>query len=345
MSILLSSCTKKADSKSTFNPNREVTISSNKDSSRTEKPKSIAVFVPGICADSAIYAMLVDGVTAAVEVYNSDKTDAEKAKLYVLEAGTNQAEWSSKLTTLAAQMKYDVIISSNPSLPDLAVPILEQFPSQKFILLDAELKGNPNIYTICYNQYEQAFLAGYIGGLMSKSHKMALIAAQEYPVMNNIILPYFEKGGKAADSSTTVDFRIVGNWYDANKGALLADSVIANKVDVILPICGGAAQGVINSAVNNKAYITWFDDNGFSKAPGTVISSSIMKQKEMAAIVTENYLANLTHWGNADMVGIQDGFVSFVQDDPLYIQTVPENIRNKMAELLDQIRNGEYQLK
>jgi len=307
--------------------------------------KSIAVFVPGIIADSPIYAMLADGVKSAVNVYNQGKAKAEQAEVYILEAGTNQAEWSKKITALAAQKKYDVIISSNPSLPDLVVPIVKQFPNQKFILLDAELKGNKNIFTICYNQYEQAFLTGYIGGLMSKSHKMALIAAQEYPVMNNILYPYFEKGGKEANKNTSVEFRVVGNWYDANKGAMLADSVIEKGVDVILPICGGASQGVINSAVNHGVYVTWFDNNGFEKAPGTIISSSVLKQKEMAAIVTENYLSGLTSWGTADMVGISDGFVDFVQDDPLYIKTVPAGIRKKMEKMVASIRSGKYQVK
>ena len=180
---------------------------------------------------------------------------------------------------------------------------------------------------------------------MSKSHKLALIAAQEYPVMNNIIYPYFEKGAQAAEGSSTVEFRIVGNWYDATKGAELADAVAKIGVDVILPICGGASQGVITSAINNGIYITWFDDNGFSKAPGTIISSSVMEQKKMSYNVTKEFLEGKTPWGTAKMVGIKEGFVDFVQDDPLYIQTVPADVREKMKSLLDDIRSGKTEIK
>ena len=307
--------------------------------------KSVAVFVPGIADDSPVYAMLRDGVTEAVNEYNKGLDENSKVDLFVMEAGTNQAEWGPKLTALAAEQKYDVIISSNPSLPELVEPITAQFPNQKFILLDATKEGNNNIHSVCYNQAEQAYLTGYIGGLMSKSHKMALIAAQEYPVMNDILLPYFEKGGKAADSSTTVDFRVVGNWYDATKGAELADAVTKKGVDVILPICGGAAQGVITSAVNNGIYVTWFDNNGFSKAPGTIISSSTMEQKKMASMVTEEYLNDKTPWGTAEMVGIKEGFVDFVQDDTNYINTVPEDIRNKMSSLISDIKSGNIVIK
>ena len=306
---------------------------------------SIAVFVPGIIDDSPTYNMLVQGVKAAVEEKNQGLSKKEKIDLFVMEAGTNQAEWGPKLTALSAEQKYDVIISSNPSLPDLVEPILKTFPKQKFILMDATKEGNQNIHTVCYNQYEQSYITGYIGGLMSKSHKLALIAAQEYPVMNNILYPYFEKGAKAANSASTVDFRIVGNWYDATKGAEIADAVAKKGVDVILPICGGASQGVITSAVNNGIYVTWFDDNGFAKAPGTIISSSVMEQKKMSYNVTKEFLEGKTPWATAKMVGVKEGFVDFVQDDPDYIKTVPEDVRKKMADLLADIRSGKTEIK
>ena len=304
------------------------------------KKHSVAVFIPGICADSPTYAMLRDGVIRAIDDYNYGKENDQKSLLYILEAGTNQSEWPAKITALCAEQKYDVIISSNPSLPEIVTPILEQFPNQKFILLDAECSGNNNIATVCYNQYEQAYLTGYIAGLMSKSHRIGLIAAQEYPVMNNIIAPYFEKGAKDAAPSTTMDFRVVGNWYDANKGAMLADVLFQNGVDVILPICGGASQGVINSAVNNNFYITWFDNNGFDKAPGNIISSTVMKQEELVQLMTTEFLNGKTAWGTAKMLGVKDGYVDFIQDDPLYESTVPADVRGKMAQLVDDIQTG-----
>lgn len=310
---------------------------------KTASKKGIAVFVPGICDDSPVYAMLVQGVKNAVNDFN--KKNNSSVELFVMEAGTNQAEWSTKLTALAAEQLYDVIISSNPSLPDLAVPILEQFPNQKFILLDATLEGNKNIHTVCYNQYEQSYLTGYIGSLMSKTHKIGLIAAQEYPVMNNIIFPFFEKGAKDANSQTSVDFRVVGNWYDATKGSEIADALCNKGVDVILPICGGAAQGVIKSAVNNGIYITWFDNNGFEKAPGTIISSTMMEQVQMSQQVTAEFLEGKTPWGSAEMVGIKEGYITFVEDDQNYIKTVPQEIRNKMHNIIEEIKSGTLEIK
>ena len=114
---------------------------------------------------------------------------------------------------------------------------------------------------------------------------------------------------------------------------------------MLLPICGGASQGVISSAVTNGVYVTWFDNNGFAKAPGTVISSSIMEQEKMAEQVTAEFLRGETPWGTAKMVGIKEGFVDFVQDDENYIAAVPADVREKMAALLDDIKSGALEIK
>lgn len=309
-------------------------------SAKKNSGANIAVFIPGVMANSPTYALLNEGVLCAVEDYNKTVAQDKQVSVFTMEAGTNQAEWGAKLTMLAAQKKYDVIISSNSSLPELALPILDQYPDQKFIFLDAKMENVKNICTASYNQYEQAFLAGYSAGLMSKNHKVALIAAQEYPVMNEIIYPSFERGAKYADESTQVDFRVVGNWYDANQGALLADSLINNGTDVILPICGGAAQGVINSAVNSKTYIAWFDNNGFSYAPGTVISSSTMNQKELAYSLATKYLQGIFDGGKAFEYGMKENMVDFIQDDPLYLSTVPQNVQDILSSLINNIREG-----
>lgn len=302
---------------------------------------SIAVFVPGIMADSPTYANLAKGVQAGIDEYNSSITDeSKKAKVYIMEAGTNQAEWATKLTALAADSKYGVIISSNPSIPELADPITKQFPDQKFVLLDGAMDGNQNIACISYDQKEQTYLSGYISGLLSNSHKVAVVAAQEYPVMNNVLYPYYALGASDAVAGTTCDFRVVGNWYDGTKGAEITDALAQIGVDVIMPICGGAAQGVLSSAVENGIKLSFIDENSFAKAPGTVISSCSTEQALASKEATLAYLNGKTEWGKTRTVGIKEGYIKFIQDDPLYISSVPEDVRNKMKTLVQELTEG-----
>ena len=301
--------------------------------------------------------MLVKGVQSGIEEYNAALKDGKEAvKASIIEAGPNQAEWAQKLTATAATGEYSIIISSNPSLPELAVSVAQQFPEIKFIILDSHYEGNAQIFTVQYNQREQAYLAGYAAGLVTTADKdsmqyanaakkIALVAAQEYPVMNNVIFPGCVEGAKAVDSDITVDFRIVGNWYDATKGAELARSLYQEGVDVILPIAGGASQGVLSAAKELGFYVTWFDDDGYAKAPGYVVSSTALKQDKMAEELTLKALKNEIKYGEAETVGIAEGYVEFVEDSEIYVSAVAEEIRNKISEKYSEIKEGKLLLK
>jgi simple sugar transport system substrate-binding protein len=323
------------------------------------KNRSIAVFIPGVVSGSPLYELLATGVTDAVDTYNktlsgneNDKDSSGSVKVSIMEAGTNQAEWGSKLTALAASGAYDVIISSNPSLPELIAPLTITFPAQKFIILDSEYAGNMSIATVRYNQREQGYLAGYAAGLVTGSDmpyansqkKIALVAAQEYPVMNDIIYPAFIEGAQAVDPAITVEFRIVGNWYDASKAAEIARSLYQGGVDVILPIAGGASQGILSAARELGFYVSWFDDNGFEKAPGYVISSSVLRQDKLAHEVTQEFLEGKIQYGTACIYGASEGYVALIQDDPSFISTVSPEIRDQLATVYTNICTGVLQL-
>ncbi|MCQ2611623.1 MAG: BMP family ABC transporter substrate-binding protein [Treponema sp.] len=307
-------------------------------SSQKSNVKTIAVFVPGIIADSPTFAKLVEGAKKGVAEFNAAHSDKEPAVLEIMEAGTNQAEWKNQVTALTATGKYDLILSSNPSLPDMIEPLTKQFPDQKYIILDSYKEGNSNITTVSYRQNEQAYMSGYISGLMSKTKKIGLVAAQEYPIMNNIFLPEYTRGAKDADPDCTVDFRIVGNWYDASKGKELADAMANSGVDAILPICGGAAQGVIASSMEHGTYLTWFDSNGYSRAPGHVILCSETMQVQAACDAVKEYLEEKVQWGTVKEVGLKDGFIMFHTEDLECIANVPENIRKLVIEKIESLR-------
>jgi simple sugar transport system substrate-binding protein len=293
---------------------------------------------------SPIYEMLAQGVERAAAEFS--------AEVAVIEGGVNQAEWESKLTALAAGGSYDLIVSSNPSLPALAQSVSARFPDQHFLLLDGAVQGNPRIYAMRYNQREQAYMAGHIAALTAADlaesggpgragePRISLVAGQEYPVMNTIILPGYREGALAAAPGCTVDFRVVGNWFDAGKAAELAADMIRGGAGAILCIAGGANEGVLQAAAENGARVIWFDTNGYALRPGTVAGSSILRQDRAAYEKTRDYLEGRLPFGSSELVGVAEGYVDFIQDDPDYTAAVKPEIREKQAALVDQIRSG-----
>jgi len=309
------------------------------------EPFAIAAFIPGVVAGSPLYEQLVAGAKKAV-------AEHPNASLKVVEGGFNQAEWPEKVTSLAATGEYKLIISSNPSMPFICADVGKKFPNQKFINVDGYLPGNKQIYTMLYNQVEQGYLAGYMGGLVTTSKmkganpdlKVGMIVAQEYPALTKMMKPGYLKGLHAVNPKITLDYRIVGNWYDANKAADLANSMFDAGVDVILVIAGGANQGAINAAKERGKYILYFDSNVYSMAPGTIVGCSVLYQEKAVYKVVSEAITGKIKYGNADVVSAADGYVDFVDDDPVYIKTVPEDVRAKMSKVVKDMRSGKLAL-
>ena len=297
----------------------------------------IAVFVPGVVSGSPIYELLVAGAEAPA-------AEIPDATVKVIEAGYNQAEWLDRLTAVAASGEFELIVSSNPALPELCAKAAEAYPDARFLVTDAYLEGNPAIHTVLYNQLEQGYIVGLLAGLVTRDLggplAAGLVAAQRYPTLDRLIQPGFEAGLKAVDPSFRLEYREIGNWYDANKAAELSSSLFDAGVRVILPIAGGAGQGAIAAARERGGRIVWFDASGYSLAPETVIGCAVLGQDRL---VKDRILAILKRgeqpYGQADIVGVRDGLVGFDAEGPGYA-VLPAGVRSVFEAGLDELRKG-----
>jgi riboflavin transport system substrate-binding protein len=313
--------------------------------SQDEEGYAIAVFIPGVTEGSPTYKMLADGVLEAAA------TD-EGARASVIEGGFNQGEWLEKVKALAASGEWDLIVTSNPALPQICDAVSKEFPAQKFLILDGHLEGNSSIYTLRYHQMEQGYLAGTMAGLVTASEmkgaspalSVGMVVGQEFPDMNQAIRPGFERGVETTAPGAETAFRVVGNWFDAAKASELAGDLYDSGADVILTIAGGANQGVISAARERGRYVIWFDTNGYDIAPGIVIGSTAIHQQKAAYEKTLLAIEGKLPFGTAEAATVAGGWISFVEDDPLYLEHVPEAIRQKQGTILENLRQGKPKL-
>ncbi|MGB9685134.1 MAG: BMP family ABC transporter substrate-binding protein [Rectinema subterraneum] len=302
----------------------------------------IGVFIPGVREGSPIYDTLAKGAERLA-------AEISGASIKIFEAGFNQAEWEEKLTSFVASGKFDIVITSNPSMPELVNNVSKSFPKQKFICLDGYLPGNPNVYSALYNQLEQGYVTGYLAGLVSISgmkgtnpdKKIGMIIGQNYPVMDKMIIPGFMQGLKAADPAFQLDIRVLGNWYDAAKAADLSRSLYAAGADIILPICGSASQGAVKVAQETGKYLVFFDDNEFARAPDNILGCAVLHQEDLAYRSLKAAIEGKLPFGKADVVGMKEGYIEFLNTNPAYIKNVPEPIRKKVDAAIQSIKTGQ----
>jgi len=302
---------------------------------------SVLVFITGVTAGSPTYELLADG---ALEFAAQNSNVSVK----IYEAGFNQAEWEGQLNDLVASGGFDLVLGSNPSLPEICVNVGKKFPDQKFVITDAYYEGNSQICTYLYNQYEQSLYLGYLAGLVTlggmphanAQKKIGFIAAQEYPLLTKQMVPGFLDGARLVDPAIELDFRVIGNWYDANKAAELASSMMDNGVDVFTSIAGGAAQGMIRTALDRGAYVVCYNDNEYQQAPGFIVGCGIMEQKKLVMEILELALEGKIQYGVPKTVGAKEGYLGFIADDPGYMDSLPADIREKFDLFFNNIRSG-----
>lgn len=306
-----------------------------------QKSLSVLVYITGVMAGSPPYTALAEG---AQEFAAAN----ENVTVKIYEAGFNQAQWEEQLTSLVATGEYDVVLGSNPSLPEICERVGAKFPKQKFIITDAQKAGNSQIRTYLYNQYEQSLYLGYLAGLVTTSSmqhansalKIGFIAAQEYPLLNKHMVPGFLAGARMVNPAIELDFRIVGNWFDANKAADLASSMKTAGVDVFAAIAGGAAQGLFKVAQEQGAYIVYHNTNEYKAAPGYVVGCGSMEQKKLVKEILVDVLAGTVQYGTASVVGAKEGYLGFFFDDPAYTANLPTDIRTKFEAFMADVQAG-----
>jgi len=301
-----------------------------KSSAEQKKELSVLVFITGFIAGSPPYELMAEG---AAEFAKNNRN----VNIKIYEAAMNQAEWEPQLTQMVSTGEYDIVIGSNPSLPEICANVAKNFPNQKFIITDAQYEGNPQIRTYLYNQYEQSVFLGYLAGLVTTSSmpnansakKVGFIAAQEYPLLTREMVPGFLEGARLVDPQIELDMRITGSWADANKASELASAMMSAGVDVFTAIAGGAAQGMIKTAVENGAYIVWYNTNVYNAAPGVIVGCGIMEQKKLVMEILQEVLEGKIQYGISQTVGRKEGYINFDFDDPLYKSGLPSDVREK----------------
>jgi len=302
---------------------------------------SVLVFITGVIAGSPTYEMMAEG---AIEFAGEN----EKVKIKIYEAGMNQSQWEQQLAEMIADGDYDIVLASNPSLPEICVNTSKIFPDQKFIITDAYYEGHSQIKTYLYNQYEQSLILGFLAGLITtsemknanKQKKVGFIAAQEYPLLIRHMVPGFIEGAKIADEEIELDFRVVGSWGDANKAAELASAMINSGVDVFTSIAGGAAQGLIKTAADRGAYLVWYNINAYDLAPGIIVGCGVMEQKKLVMEILNDALNNKIQYGTSQTLGVKDGYLGFIFDDDGFSNNIPDDIQEKLKDFIDRLRGN-----
>lgn len=312
----------------------------------SDKVYKIAFVVPYIGDQS--YWDLVNKGRLLVEEYDNVETT-------LIEAGEDTSKWTSVMTDVC-EMGFDLIVSGNDSYESYLYEAAENYPDQLFFNFDY---GNPvecdNVYAVKYKTSELGYVAGVLSCLVTTSDMekanddkvVGVIVGMENDAMDEFI------GGYCQVANSMGVQVIVGypeSWTDVAKAKEMTMTMIDSGADVIWQVAGGAGNGVFEACAEKGVYSLGVDQDQYAQFVESkpeyaeTILTSLVKNAEVGVQrAVDQLIAGEFPGGVIEGLGIDVNGVGFVENEH-YIETVPQEIRDQVSEVLADVTNGNVEV-
>ena len=169
-------------------------------------------------------------------------------------------------------------------------------PDIDFAIVDESVEGE-NVKPILFDTAQASYLAGYLAAGVSKTGAVATFGGGNQPPVT-LFMDGFSDGVDAYNAAhgTSVellgwskeaqDGSFTGDFEDVNKGKQLAQALIDQGADVIMPVAGQVGEGAASAALDaGGVSVIWVDNDGYDTLPEEyrpIMLTSVIKDTEQA---------------------------------------------------------------
>ncbi|HYN95157.1 MAG TPA: BMP family ABC transporter substrate-binding protein [Pilimelia sp.] len=201
--------------------------------------------------------------------------DANIESKYV--ASSQEADYETNLTQYVNQ-DCNFILAVGGLMANATTKIAKANANQQFGIVDAKLDAT-NVYPMQFDTAQAAFLAGYLAAGYTKSGKVGTYGGMKIPPVT-IFMDGFADGVAHYNQVKGKSIQVLG-WNKASQngsftndfvkqdeGKKVGDTLVAQGVDVIMPVAGGAGLGTAAAAqaAAGKYAVIWVDVDGCESA-------------------------------------------------------------------------------
>jgi transcriptional activator of comK gene len=255
------------------------------------------------------------------------------AQVFYLEHVNTEQQQLAETKKLAEQ-GYSLIFGNGRSFQSVFNRLAPLYPNVQFVFFNGKTT-QPNVVVINFTPESIGYFSGMVAGLMTKTHKIALIPA--YHDMKEI--GPFIYAAKEQSKANKVIVQEAGSWSDGNKAAQIARHMIAEGADIIVPMGDGLNIDVIMEAYRAKRWsIGYVSDQSFVSKE-TVITSTLQNVSDIYLKVARQYKAGQLKAGCL-LIDFKDGGQALAD----FGQMVPENVRKKVNQRLEEYKKGAFSI-
>jgi basic membrane protein A len=200
----------------------------------------------------------------------------------------------------------DLIVTVGYMIGDSTASAAEAHPEQKFAIVDYDffnISVDPpvdvtfeNVKELTFRTDQAAFLAGYVAAGVTRTGKLGTFGGLEIPTVTSFmdgfslgVSYYNEKHGTDVQALGWDPVLRIGLFTDTfdvvQKGATLGEALIAEGVDIIMPVAGGVGLGTAAVAKDRSdVYIIGVDTDWTVSAPeySDIVLTSVLKNMDVA---------------------------------------------------------------
>ncbi|MPW38309.1 BMP family ABC transporter substrate-binding protein [Thermococcus sp. 101 C5] len=268
----------------------------------------------------------------------------------------SESDYLPNLRSLAQKGDYDLIIAVGFMMEDAVKQVAEEFPDQKFAIVDGYIPDKPNVVSILFKENEGSALIGALAGLIAANDgkdKVGAVLGVEIPPLYKFEGGYMfgvawaedyykQKTGKDVDIK--VLYTYTGAFNDPAKGKTAAQAQLGQGAWVIYQIAGATGLGVFDAVYEylqsqgkdmGPPFAVGVDSAQDWIKPGVIIAS-MMKRVDVGVYKAVESVVKGTWKGGVMELGLkEDGVgVSSIDDVKEMFNSLPEDAKEqKLKEL------------
>ena len=261
-------------------------------------------------------------------------TDEAQANLgvEVVEIQSNSAaDYLPNMQNAARSGKFDLIVAVGFLLADAMAEVADQFPDQKFAIIDVTWLGKPNLMEIGYEENKGSAMVGALSSMVAAHYgydKIGVVLGIEIPVLYKFEAgyrygmhwgnaKYAEKTGKEANVGLLWTY--TGTFSDIAKGKAATEAMLAQGAGIIYNVAGPLGIGDLEAITEHleakgksagPPFMIGVDANQDYLGDGHRVLASMMKRVDFGVYSAIESVVNGTFKGGVQILGPHNGGIA-----------------------------------
>ena len=248
------------------------------------------------------------------------------------------ADYLPNLQNAARSHAFDLIIGVGFLLADAMAEVTDQFPNQKFAIIDVTWLGKPNLQEVGFEEHKGSALVGALGAMVAAHYgydKIGVVLGIEIPVLYKFEAGYrfglhwgnaktAEVTGKAADVGLLWTY--TGTFSDIAKGKMATQAMLAQGAGLIYNVAGPLGIGDLEAITEHleakgktagPPFMIGVDANQDYLGDGHRVLASMMKRVDYGVYSVIESVANGTFKSGVRILGPGNGGIAISRQQDL----------------------------